>query len=96
MKIELATKNNKSDSELYARFLWNDEEISLPGDEGWTPVENLIRILHAGFLGEEHSLLSIEDSLGTLNSLDELDSIINDTILSVDKIEDKTTPISKL
>lgn len=96
MKIELATKNNKSDSELYARLLWNDKEISLPGYEGWTPVENLIRILHAGFLGEEHSLLSIEDSLGTLNSLDELDSIINDTILSVDKIEDKTTPISKL
>ena len=97
LKLELATRNTDStESGLYVRLLWNDKEISLPGLEAWTPVENLIRMLHAGFLGEEHPSVSIEESSETLNSLNELDSLINETLLSVDDDVDEAAPISKL
>ena len=81
MKIEVAAKkkdlNNSSsplEPPLYIRLLWNDKEIALPGCDVWCPIEDAMLILQAGYLGEEHSV-------DTLNSLNELDSILNDALL---------------
>ena len=81
MKIEIAAKKKNSNSSssalespLYIRLLWNDKAITLPGCDVWCPIEDAMEILQSGYLGEE--LLT-----DTLNSLNELDSILNDALL---------------
>ena len=82
MKIEIATKQgdqsevscSQNKSMTFARLLWNDKEISLPGLDVWSPIEEVIDRLNSGFLG-------IEDSLDTLNSMNEIDSVLNDVLL---------------
>ena len=81
LKIEVAAKKKNSsssnlalESPLYIRLLWNDKAITLPGCDVWCPIEDAMEILQSGYLGEE--LLT-----DTLNSLNELDSILNDALL---------------
>ena len=85
MKFEVASWNEGPSStgeQLVIRLLWNDEEISIPGLAVWCPIDTLLEKLHAGYLGKEHSTGVEEDSLSTLNSLDELDAVLNE-VLSV-------------
>ena len=77
---------------LYVRLLWNDKAISLPGEESWCPLENALQRLHAGYLGKEHSSqkelenfqqseqVGKSDDSETLNSLNDLDDVINDEL----------------
>jgi hypothetical protein len=74
--------STSSDS-LYVRLLWNDKELCFPGYDVWCPIEVVVRKLHAGYLGvAEDSVESGEDSSTALNSLNELDEIINDALMA--------------
>ena len=72
-----------SDNSLYVRLLWNDSVLCFPGYDVWCPIEVVIRKLHAGHLGVTEDSLkeSGEDSSSALNSLNELDDIINEALL---------------
>ena len=75
--------STSSDNSLYVRLLWNDSVLCFPGYDVWCPIDVVIRKLHAGHLGVAEDSLkeSGEDSSSALNSLNELDEIINDALL---------------
>ena len=89
MKFEIASWNpdpSSAEEKLLVRILWNDEEVSLPNMAVWCPVDTLIEKLHAGYLGIEHTSGMLE-SFSTLNSLDELDAVLNDALTVGDNDE---------
>ena len=80
-RTSVSMPSTSSDS-LYVRLLWNDSELCFPGYDVWCPIGAVIRKLHAGYLGvAEDSLESVEGSSTALNSLNELDEIMNDALV---------------
>ena len=78
----LSPMPSTSSDSLYVRLLWNDSELCFPGYDVWCPIEVVMRKLHAGYLGvTEDSIESGEDSSTALNSLNELDEILNDALM---------------